>query len=291
MQLSNNDIRCPKCIGQMFSHGVAESGRPRYECKDCGFRTTTPRHVTDCAAYAEKNLIISDTHAPKHNKKMIAAILEYAAEYRPNRIIHLGDVGEYESISHWMENKRLELEGLTIQDDLDAACDLLKEIGSVAPAAEKVVLLGNHDMWVYDYVNAHPELRKTISVTKAYQAVGWTVIPWNELYRIGKLYLTHGLYTNKYHAYSTVHALSSSCLYGHTHDHQVFTESFLDGEKMAMSGGCTCDMNPAYLKNRPKRWVNGFPTVDVIPTGDFFIDFIKTVNGRFSRMGRIYGGK
>ena len=50
-------------------------------------------------------------------------------------------------------------------------------------------------------------------------------------------------------------------------------------------------MNPHYLKNRPKRWVQGFATVDVdTVNGDFFPDFIKIVKGRFSRNGILYKG-
>jgi len=284
-----NEFKCPRCNGNVSGHGVADSGKRRYECRDCGFRTTMPLPKDSPHVTVKKYLIVPDTHAPYQNNRAVAAVCEYGLEYKPNCIIHVGDVGDYKSISHWMKDKRLELEGLTIQDDLDAACDLLNEIGDIAPDSEKIVLLGNHDKWVYDYVNAHPELRRTVSVSKSYEAVGWKSIPYNELYRIGKLYLTHGLYTNKYHAHSTVHALSASCVYGHSHDSQVYTESFLDGEKMAMSIGCLCDTNPAYLHNRPKRWVNGFATVDVMPSGQFFIDFIKIIDGKFCRMGRVYG--
>ena len=284
-----NNFKCPRCDGNVVLNGTAGSGKQRYTCRDCGYRTTNPLPKDSPNGMIKKHLIISDTHAPYENKRAVAAACEYALEYKPDVIVHIGDVGDYKSISHWMKNKRLELAGLTIQDDLDAACNLLKNIGSTAPDAEKIVLLGNHDNWVYDYVNEHPELEGTLSVSRSYNSVGWKVIPWNELYRVGKLYLTHGLYTNKYHAHSTVHALSVSCCYGHSHDFQVYTESFLDGEKMAMSLGCMCDMNPGYLHNRPKRWLNGFGTVDTMPTGDFFIDFIKIVNGRFCRMGKIYG--
>jgi predicted phosphodiesterase len=285
-----NNFKCPRCNGNVFTHGKAGSGKVRYECKDCGFKTTTPLDKEAINSTIKKHLIVSDTHAPYQNKRAVAAMCEFSLEYKPDCIIHIGDVGDFKSISHWMKNKRLELQGLNIQDDLDAACSLLKEIASTAPEAEKMVLLGNHDHWVYDYVNEHPELSKTINVASSYHAVGWKTTPWNELYRIGKLYTTHGLFINKYHANSTVHSLSASCLYGHSHDHQVFPESFLDGEKMAMSIGCLCDMNPEYLKNRPKKWMNGFATVDVLPNGQFFPDFIKIIDGRFSKMGKIYGG-
>lgn len=284
-----NNYKCPRCNGNVFSQGTAGSGKRRYTCKDCGFRTTSPLSKDEPNVMVQKNLILCDTHAPFENKRAFAAVCEYSLVYKPNRIIHLGDVGDYQSVSHWLKNKKLTLEGLNIEDDLFYATELLKTIGETSPDAEKIVLLGNHEKWVYDYIEEHPELRKTIDLQLQYKLAGFTCKPFNELYKIGKLYVTHGLYTNLYHAAKTVNSLSASCMYGHTHDDQKHTVSFLDGEKSAQAIGCLCDLNPVYLQNRPKRWVNGFATVDVLPNGQFFPDFIKIIDGKFCRMGKIYG--
>ncbi len=283
------DYKCPRCNGNVFVHGSAGSGKPRYQCKDCGFRTTSPLSKDEPSVMVQKYLLLPDTHAPFENKRACNAVCEFAETYKPDHLLHIGDVGDYQSVSYWLKNKRKDLEGKKLKNDLDAAAGLLKLFGSIAPNATKTVLLGNHDHWVYDYINEHPELEGLFSVERSYLEAGWKTIPWNELHKIGKLYTTHGLYTNKYHANSTVHALSASVIYGHTHDHQVYPESFMDGEKMAMSIGCLCDMNPEYLKNRPKKWMNGFATVDILPNGQFFPDFIKIVDGKFCRMGKIYG--
>jgi predicted phosphodiesterase len=285
-----NNFKCPRCDGNVFTHGKAGSGKVRYECKDCGFKTTTPLDKEAESVMVQKYLIIPDTHAPYENKRAVASACEYSAFYKPHHLIHIGDVGDYKSVSHWMKNKKLESEKLRIVDELTAACDLLKLFASTAPEASKMVLLGNHDRWVYDYVNEHPALEGTISVDRSYRQAGWQTTPFNQLYRIGKLYLTHGLFTNMYHAAKTVHSLSVSCMYGHTHDDQKHTESFVDGQKTAQAIGCLCDMNPEYLQNRPNKWVSGFATVDVLPNGQFFPDFIKIIDGRFSKMGKIYGG-
>lgn len=285
-----NNFKCPRCNGNVMAQGKAGSGKKRYTCKDCGFRTTTPLSKDAESVMVQRYGIFEDTHTPHENKRVVDAACQYMEVYKPDHLIHLGDVGDYESVSFWLRNKKKELEGLKLQNDLNSAADILKLFASIAPNATKTVLLGNHDHWVYDYINEHPELEGLFSVERSYREVGWTTIPWNELYKIGKLYLTHGLYTNLYHAAKTVHSLSASCLYGHCHDDQKHTVSFLDGEKSAQSIGCMCDMNPGYLKGRPKRWVNGFATVDVLPNGQFFVDSIKVIDGKFCRMGKIYGG-
>jgi predicted phosphodiesterase len=236
----------------------------------------------------KKIVVITDTHAPLHDERAVSAVCNYISHYKPDAIIHAGDVGHFESVSHWIQDKRLKLEGLRLRKDMDAALAMLNRFKNIP---EKIVCMGNHDDWVAQYVDKNPAVAGFVDLEREYKQIGWKVVPLNKPYQIGKLLVFHGLYTCTHHAKATVHAYSKSCMYGHTHDAQLHTESFYDGEKSAQSIGCLCDMNPDYLKNRQKRWVHGFATVDLdTTTGDFYPDFVKIVKGRFSRNGIIYKG-
>jgi metallophosphoesterase superfamily enzyme len=112
----------------------------------------------------QKVVIIPDTHAPKHNEGAVNAVCQYIKFYKPTKLIHLGDVGDYESISYWMQNKRLSLEGQRIKDDIDSAVNVLNTFSKFAPNAEKIITMGNHDQWVRNYVDAHPELSGYINL-------------------------------------------------------------------------------------------------------------------------------
>ena len=239
----------------------------------------------------ERWLVISDLHAPFHDKKAVECMVDYAQDYKPHGIIIDGDLGDMQSCSHWLVNKRLTLEGKRIKADIDICRDVAENIAGRLPSLEKkVYLLGNHEAWLLQYLEAHPELEGLLDLEGVMENEGWEVYPENTRYRLGHLRILHGLYVNKHHAAKTLDALGVSALYGHTHDHQAFTVSHDDGEKSAMSIGCLCDMNPAYMKNRPKRWVHGFATVDMIPkTGEFFTDFVKIINGKTARNGVVYG--
>jgi predicted phosphodiesterase len=236
----------------------------------------------------KKIVVITDTHAPMQDERALGAVCDYISFYKPDIIVHAGDVGDFESVSHWMKDKRLSLEGKRLRSDMDAALAILNRFKDIP---ERIVCIGNHDAWVEAYVQSNPAVAGFIDLEKEYKDSGWKVVPLNKPYQLGKLLLFHGLFTNEHHAKSTVHAFSKSCMYGHTHDAQLYTASFYDGEKSAQSIGCLCDMNPDYLKNRQKRWVHGFATVEVdTVNGDFFPDFIKIVKGRFSRNGILYKG-
>ena len=242
-----------------------------------------------------KDLFISDLHAPHHNKSAVGAVLEYARWYKPDGVHVLGDVGNFTSVSHWLhkKGKKLPLEGKRIAKDMTSACDMLNDINMATPkATNRIVTIGNHEYWVEQYIEDHPELEglMEIDIEHRYGGLGYKCIKFNEPYRNGKLLEFHGFYTNKYHAAKTVSVFGRSCIYNHTHDHQVFEDTFWKDRHMAMSIGCLCDMNPDYLRNHPTKWVHGFATVEFFSSGNFTVDFINIINGNFSRNGKVYGG-
>jgi predicted phosphodiesterase len=238
-----------------------------------------------------KVVCVTDTHAPEQDRPAMRCVREYIQFYQPDVIVHLGDVGDYSSVSWWMRNKRLALEGRRINNDIDHATKVLDQLSEGAPNARKVVLMGNHDNWVKNYIDNYPNLEGAFSVERTYAEHGWEVIPFNEPFRIGKLYMVHGYYTGDHHAKKTVTVFGSSVMYGHKHDWQVHSDVFVDGDKVGMSIGCLCNKDPEFQQGKPNRWIHGFATVDVdTRNGNFFIDFLKIVHGRTIRNGRVFGG-
>jgi len=52
-----------------------------------------------------------DLHAPLHEEPALRAALEFIKEYKPHELVIGGDLGEFESISHWIQNKKRKVEG------------------------------------------------------------------------------------------------------------------------------------------------------------------------------------
>ena len=241
----------------------------------------------------QKWLVFGDMHIPKQDTTAVRAMVEYAKDYRPDYIMNLGDYLDLEPISHWMKNKHLSLEGQRIAKDLAAASEMDRLLRDEIPSwRKKFITIGNHEKWADRYVEEHPSLSGFFDIYDFLRNGGWDIIEYGRRFSIGHLRAFHGYYTNKHHTVSTLGTLGVSCIYGHTHDRQEFTISHDDGEKSAQTIGCLCNFNPGYAHNKPKRWVHGFATVDVITeTGEFFVDFIKIINGRLCRNGKIYGRK
>lgn len=316
---------CPKCGGNVIKKGWSRwprngqnGARQRYKCKKCGHRTTKPIELSppsDSAIFVlnrnelvenykkinkqslsvRKDLVVSDLHAPDHDTEAFRAMLEYAKFYKPDGVVCVGDVGNFNSISHWLHDKRrkLTLEGQRVKADIESAKDVLNQINLVTTTATKrTVTEGNHEHWMHMFVDKHPVLEglDEMDIATQYGKMGYDVIEMNVPYENGKLLMFHGLYTGKYHTNKTLIEFGCSCLYGHTHDHQVFEGSHWKDRHMAMSIGCLCNQNPDYIRNRPTKWVHGFATVDFFSNGNFTVDFINIINGNFSRQGKIYGG-
>ena len=120
---------------------------------------------------------------------------------------------------------------------------------------------------------------------------GWKEIPLNGVYKIGKLSLCHGLYTNQYHARKHVDIFGTSVIYGHNHDVQEHTRITYGNTEVhkGKSIGCLCDVSPSYLKNKPNKWVHAFSVVYTYDDGNFNEYTINIINGQFVWNGKPYG--
>lgn len=109
--------------------------------------------------------------------------------------------------------------------------------------------------------------------------------------RLGHLWVTHGRFTNKYHAAKMLDYYRHSVMYGHTHAHQVFYSSAFGGAQVAIGTGHLADVDSPAMSYAPKpnNWVQGFAIVDTRPDGSFNAQPINFWNGQFSYAGKSYG--
>jgi hypothetical protein len=195
-----------------------------------------------------------------------------------------------------MQDKKKSMEGQRLKQDYDEFNSWLnKTVKDAGKQLKEVIyILGNHEDWVNQYVESHPEMTGLIEVENnikiSNQNVKLKFVPLNKFYKIGKLYLTHGLYTNKYHAAKMLDSVNKSVMYGHTHDVQIYTKTGLvdDDKHQAISIGCLCDMSPEYMKNRPNNWMHAFAMVDVQRNGDFTPHVVNIFDGKASWNQKLY---
>ena len=84
-------------------------------------------------------LVISDTQAPFHHKKTIAFLKKLKKQYKPNKIIHIGDLVDAYCFSGYLCNP----DAISKMDELDRSREFVKELGKLFP--DMIIIRGNHD--------------------------------------------------------------------------------------------------------------------------------------------------
>lgn len=214
---------------------------------------------------------------------------------QPKVIVLGGDFLEMGALSHWIKNKRKLLEGRRYSKDITLGNYELDDLQNRCPDAEFFYLLGNHEDWLWQYLERHPEmegepdgisglnLERDLKIKQR----GITVVPLNEVLTIGKMHYIHGWYTTMYHAKKTLQRMGDNVMYGHMHTLQVETLRLRARNEayISVSCGCLCDLNPYYKRNKPNDWIHGFGYVEYREDGCFTPHHIPIIDGTLSFAG------
>jgi len=239
----------------------------------------------------KKILALFDTHIPFNIN--LDPVFEFAQDFKPDTVILGGDMHDWTAVSLWIADQSRALDGGTIMENYEQLHQrLLKPLSKAVPKAKQIYIVGNHEDWLRKASQINPNGRGYWELEKNLPA-GIQIVPQNQAYHINeRLCYLHGLYTTKYHAFQTVHAVHKTVLYGHSHDIQRYTDiSPVDVEQFftGASCGCLCTLNPSYMKNKPNRWVNGFNYAYVDDkTEEFSETQVYVVHNKFWALGRRY---
>lgn len=251
----------------------------------------------------EKTFVFSDIHYPEYDKKALSVAEQVLKDFKPERIIYIGDFLDCTPVSHWLENRKLSLESKRLKKDYEGFINMSQNHINMAgkQLKEVVYMEGNHEDWVNQYIDKHSEMQGMIEVKsevvdKLQKANPKIKMPWveyNKFYQVGKLWFTHGIYTNKYHADKHLNTIKKNIMYGHTHTVQETTDSgIVDGDKhSSKSIGCLCSMSPSYMRNRPNQWVHAFSLIYTDKkTGQFTDYVVKIIDGKAMWNDKVYKG-
>ena len=250
----------------------------------------------------QKVVVTPDKHFPYHDVPAINCLIKCIEVIKPDTYIDLGDVGEWESVSHWQwkRKKRPPLEYQIPDIDkevahVNAGMDSIDEVLDKVNCKTKYFLEGNHDDWLNRFVHENPYL-KQYKVEKCLNLKerGYIYYPMGEYLKIGKLHFYHG------HHFAGVHntknhlsKLVANIIYGHHHDLQQSSVTHMDGVKSAWSIGCLKDMSNeanAWLGNRKHNWGHAFAIVDFFEKGYFTVHVMQIINGRTCLYGKVIDG-
>lgn len=240
-------------------------------------------------------ILWSDVHIPHHNKPACKSVLKLMDDVQFDICAILGDFQDLGCISHWNRNKHRTLEMKRLKTDYIEGNALLDEIDQRLPrGAEKYYLEGNHEKWAEDLLDEMPQLEGMIEPKSMLNLDerGYKYSKYNKLVKIGRLYLTHGIYAGANPIKKHVDSLKVNIAFAHTHTlgMQLFSSP---AREIAFAGyniGCLCDLSPDYMKNQPNGWTHGFAVGYFYDNGYYDIQLIRIVDGKFVFNNKIYDG-
>lgn len=250
----------------------------------------------------KRAIVTPDKHFPLHDQPSINVLCKTIEIVRPDIYVDLGDIGEWESFSHWKyaRKKAPPLEFMLPDmdaevDDVNKCMDQVDEALDKANCNEKYITEGNHDNWLNTLVDKYPyvpkyKFRNAVNLKER----GYKYYEFGRHLKIGKLYFYHGhQYGGQYHTANHLRKLGCNVMYGHWHDLQQMSATHMDGAKSAWSIGCLKDMSAdknAWLDNRRINWAHAFAIVDFFEKGLFTVHIIQIIDGKTSLWGELIKG-
>ena len=240
----------------------------------------------------KKVIILPDVHMTDICPKDYLPVKKFIKQFKPDEIILLGDFMDVSSLSAWDYDKKRLMEGKRFKKELDRSN---KELDFLQQYTKKIIYLeGNHEDRINRYLDKNPEMEGLIEVEEHLELRSRKIkfIKMNDLYKLGDMYFTHGMYTNLHHARKHLQTLGCNICYGHQHSTQTAMQNMaMQKPYMAYALGTLGDKKPDYLKNRPGNWINQFGIFYWNESnGHFNLYPVNVIKGKFLWNGKSYGG-
>lgn len=204
-----------------------------------------------------KILVIPDTHFPYQQKTFFSDLTKILKQYKPDRIVHIGDLVDSHSISKHTPNPN----SISASDEFKEAKDCIKKLVNLIGKTPVSLCLGNHDL---RYFKMGAVLRMPDMYLKPFKELFDLPNTWKVGvdFVIEDIYFTHGKSST---IGKTAHAYGMSTVEGHFHSQ--FSINYFKHPKINMFGafsGSALDDNSkaaTYASNNLSKSIYGFLTI------------------------------
>ena len=182
--------------------------------------------------------------------------------FKPHKVFINGDLIDFYAISRFVKDPKRALE---LQEEIDEAISILKQIRKVNKKADIYYIKGNHENRCQKYLwSEAKELSGLRELTvPSLLKLGGMNIKYCETGRIeyGGLIIKHGSVVRKFSGYTAkaeVEKNGKSGISGHTHRLSLYFQNNAGQEIVWAEGGCMCKLDAEYLEGEVPNWQTGF---------------------------------
>ena len=241
-----------------------------------------------------RGIVIADTHllSPEDEHPAYTLVKRFASDFKPDFVVHIGDALDLPYLGPYCEDDIMVQAQGCWEDDVSLLNRELDFWQKLTP--EFYFIQGNHDERTERAAKSAPKFAASLAYERRFDFKGRGIKYYrlvDDPLKLGKLFLIHGWYWNKYHARKTVDEFSGNIVYGHVHKFQTQSRVLTarKDEIQAWSIGCLCDKQPEYVKGRPTGWQHGFAILYLGEKGQFNLYPANITKGSFMFEGGEYG--
>lgn len=172
-------------------------------------------------------LVVGDVHISAGQDLTRAKLLGRAIDdLRPQRVVFIGDLMTFDSLSAWDKDKRKKMEGRRYQKDIDAGkrfLALLDDNGG-HKCKDYILTEGNHEDRLWRYLDLQPLFEGAVDYREDLGITHWTHVPYKEHFNYKGVHFTHVPINESGKPVGGVNACNRSLaiyqhsvVFGHTH--------------------------------------------------------------------------
>lgn len=252
---------------------------------------------------SKRIVIVSDSQIPFDDRKALKAVVKFIGDYRPDEVIHIGDLMDFPQPSRWNKDTAGEFEGSVFADVEQAKARFLGPLREVYDGPVGVHE-GNHDERPRTYLAKYaPALAESgafnIETLLDFDGFGIRLLP--EFYKVGPDWITtHGhrgqISLSRIAGNTALNAakkFNTSVVMGHTHRMGISSHTSGYGGTVSktvtgMEVGHLMNMRLAqYLKGGTGNWQQGFGLL-TIDGQHVKAETVPIHRGRFTVDGRTW---
>lgn len=223
-------------------------------------------------------MYISDQHRPYHVPEVLDVALQIAQDFKPDVISGMSDFYDFAPFRRTAEGNAIfsELWPRGLDDAIESHGQWLHDAKSAAPNAAHVSILGNHDAWLWQFLQANAGAAADYTLTHfvqemVNQGLIWMGSELDEVELSPGLMMLHGKFATQNVHTSLMNTLKlygfqASAVIGHGHREETVVVKGKNYDVTSAMSGCTCSLKAHYSRHRTS-WTHGIVLGFYDPTG------------------------
>lgn len=209
-----------------------------------------------------KVLFVSDIHCPYQDDQALNAMYNFMDWWIPDEVFILGDLVDFYAISRFSREPE---RALKLQEELDTAVEVLKDIRKHSGSVKITFIRGNHEdrLKKYLWTNAQElDCLRAIRLERLLEFDRFN-ITYNDKSQMKYrgVMIKHGNIVRKFAGYTAKAEFEKNGLSGvsgHSHRLSQYRHTNELDNYIWTEAGCLCKLDADYLDNSCANWQSGF---------------------------------